>query len=199
MNVKEIDVINYKFDGVIEPYTLDNLYEFILELCNHNKLLDKRISTLFSMNSWLYKHTTKEDVRQEIIMRLMNGTLNKLPYIVGEERLKYLNTVISNVICLILKENFNIVDTLLDKNLVFNSIYNLEDTSKDETLNEIFDLFVGEHLERELLQLYYEGYNDKDMMEILSLGRHTFEKIRADIRQRLIENGYHYLEREGVK
>lgn len=194
VNVREIDVVNYKFDSDKEEYTPEDIQHFILRLCDNDQLLDKRISSIFTSNSWLYKYTTKEDVRQDILVALLSSATNKLPYITGEDRMKYFNTVVSNIVCTILKDNYNVIDTALSRDFVCNSVYNMGDEENEKKVGEIFDLFVGEHLERQLLELYYEGYTDKEMKEILNLGRHSFEKIRSEIRKKLIDNGYHYLE-----
>ena len=88
----------------------------------------------------------------------------------------------------LLKDNF-------DKNgtLILTDTMIIDETQldrEDNSLNEIFDLFIGEQLERQLLELYYEGYGDKEIMEILDIGRKKFRKIRNNIRCKLRERGY---------
>lgn len=192
LNVAEIDVVNYKFNKD-EPYTRENLNEFIVKLVNHNDLLDKRINKLFSMNRWLYTHFTKEDIKQEVMFKLLEGSLHKLPYIVGIDRMRYLNKIVSNVISKILSTTYRDFDITVDNNFICSNIINL-DNEEYNVIKEIFELFITEKLEEELLTLAFEGYNNLEIMEIMNLGRYQFEKIRENIREKLVKEGYYYLE-----
>ena len=180
--------LNYSFADYKCIDKEDKIKDFIADFCYNSEILDKRINKLFSMNKWLYNYYEKEDIKQEVILALLNKSLKKFPYVVGEERVKYFNTVVSSVLCNLLKDNF-------DKNgtLILTDTMIIDETQldrEDNSLNEIFDLFIGEQLERQLLELYYEGYGDKEIMEILDIGRKKFRKIRNNIRCKLRERGY---------
>lgn len=180
--------LNYSFEDYSFSDKEERIKEFIANFCYNSEILDKRINKLFSMNKWLYNYYEKDDVKQEVILALLNKSLKKFPYIVGEERIRYFNTVVSSVLCNLLKENLEKNGTLIltDKMMIDENHLDHE----DNTLNEIFDLFVGEQLERQLLELYYEGYNDQEIIKVLDLGRRTFEKIRENVRDKLRERGY---------
>lgn len=180
-------LLNYSFKNYRGNDLDDKIQEFIVKFCESYDLLDKRINRLFSMNTWLYNYYDKEDVRQEVIIALLTKSTKKFPYIVGEDRMRYFNTVVSSVLCNLLKDKFLTAGTLvLNKDMEFDD--NLIEHS-DNSINEIFDLFVGEQLERQLVELYYEGYNNQEIREILHIGRKKFDKIRNNVRNKLREEG----------
>lgn len=183
---------NYYLDYSFKDYTKsdreEKIKEFIADFCYNTDFLDKRINKLFSMNKWLYSYYDKEDVKQEVIVSLLNKSLNKFPYIVGEDRVRYFNTVVSSVLCNLFKDKFDKNGTLilddkmeLDCNLMYHD---------DDSMQEIFDLFVNEQMERQLVELYYQGYSNKEIMQILDVGRSKFESIRENVRKRLRKEGY---------
>lgn len=180
-------LLNYSFKNYTKNDLDDKVQEFIVNFCEKYDLLNKRINRLFSMNSWLYNYYDKEDIKQEVIIALLTKSTKKFPYIVGEDRMRYFNTVVSSVLCNLLKDKFLNAGTLvLNKDMEFDD--NLIEHS-DNSINEIFDLFVGEQLERQLVELYYEGYNNQEIREILKIGRKKFDKIRNNVRNKLREEG----------
>lgn len=180
-------LLNYSFKNYTKDDLDDKVQEFIVNFCEKYDLLNKRINRLFSMNSWLYNYYDKEDIKQEVIIALLTKSTKKFPYIVGEDRMRYFNTVVSSVLCNLLKDKFLNAGTLvLNKDMEFDD--NLIEHS-DNSINEIFDLFVGEQLERQLVELYYEGYNNQEIREILKIGRKKFDKIRNNVRNKLREEG----------
>lgn len=182
------DLLNYSFKDYNGEDKDTKIQEFIIEFCNYNNILNKRINKLFSMNSWLYSYYDKEDIRQEVIIALLQKSTKKFPYIVGENRLRYFNTVVSSILCNLLENKFERAGALiLNKQMEFDTEL-IE--HEDNSINEIFDLFVGEQLERELLRLYYEGYTQKEIMSILDIGHTKFERIRNNIRKKLRKEGY---------
>lgn len=183
-----IDLLNYSFKDYVGNDKEEKIKEFIVDFCNHNDILDKRINKVFAMNSWLYSYYDKEDVKQEVIIALLEKSLKKFPYVVGENRLRYFNTVVSSVLCNLLVNKFENAGALvLDENMLIDT--NLIDHD-DNSINEIFDLFVGEHLERELVKLYYEGYNRREIMDILGIEHSKFDRIRNNVKKKLRKEGY---------
>ena len=181
------DLLNYSFDDYSGIDKEEKIKEFIVEFCESYDLLDMRINKLFSMNSWLYNYYDKEDIKQEIILSLLTKATKRFPYITGQDRIRYFNTVVSSVLCNLLKDKFYEAGTLiLNEDMEFDD--NLIEHS-DNSINEIFDLFVGEQLERQLVELYYEGYNNREIREILKIGRKKFDKIRNNVRNKLKEEG----------
>lgn len=180
-------LLNYSFKDYREDDLDDKVQEFIVNFCEKYDLLDKRINRLFSTNAWLYNYYDKQDIKQEVIIALLTKSTKKFPYIVGEDRMRYFNTVVSSVLCNLLKDKFLNAGTLvLNKDMEFDD--NLIEYS-DTSINEIFDLFINEHLERQLVELYYEGYNNKEIREILKIGRKKFDKVRNNVRNKLREEG----------
>lgn len=181
------DLLNYSFDDYSGIDKDEKIKEFIVEFCNDNSIINMRINKLFSMNSWLYNYYDKEDIKQEIILSLLNKATKKFPYITGQDRIRYFNTVVSSVLCNLLKDKFYEAGTLiLNEDMEFDT--NLIEHS-DNSINDIFDLFVGEQLERQLVELYYEGYNNQEIREILKIGRKKFDKIRNNVKNKLREAG----------
>lgn len=180
--------LNYSFKDYVDIDKEDKIKEFIVGFCYNTDLLNKRVNKLFAMNKWLYNYYEKEDIKDEIILALLNKSLRKFPYITGEERVRYFNTVVSSVLCNLFKDKFDKSGLLVlnDKmELDYNLLYH-----EDNSIQQIFDLFIGEQLERQLLELYYEGYKDKEIMSILDIGQKKFEAIRNNIREKLREEGY---------
>ena len=183
-----IDLLNYSFKDYIGNDKEEKIKEFIVDFCNYDNILDKRVNKVFAMNPWLLSYYEKEDIKQEVIVALLEKSLKKFPYIVGENRLRYFNTVVSSILCNLLENKFEKAGALvLDENMMLDTAL-LEHT--DNSINEIFDLFVGEQLERELLKLCYEGYNRNEIMDILGIGRSKFETTRNKIRNKLRKEGY---------
>ena len=182
------DLVNYSFKDYVGADKDEKIREFIVDFCNHNDILNKRINKLFAMNPWIKSYYDKDDVKQEVILALLEKSLKRFPYIVGEDRLRYFNTVVSSVLCNLLEHKFEKAGTLvLNKKMEFDTEL-IE--HEDNSINEIFDLFLEEHLERELLKLYYEGYTQKEMMTILNIGHTKFERIRNNIKSKLRKEGY---------
>ena len=182
------DLINYSFKDYTGEDKEEKINEFIVKFCSYNDILGKRINKLFSMNSWLYSYYDKDDIKQEIIIALLEKSRKKFPYVVGENRLKYFNTLISSVICNLLRNKFEKAGALIFNDEMIFDTELIE--HQDNSINEIFDLFVGEHLERELLKLYYEGYTNQEIMKILDIGHSKFDRIRNNIRKKLRKEGY---------
>lgn len=180
-------LLNYSFEEYIGNDLEEKIQEFIVKFCENCDLLNKRINRLFSTNSWLYSYYDKEDIKQEVILALLNKSTKKFPYIVGEDRMRYFNTVVSSVLCNLLKDKFLNVGTLvLNEDMEFDDNF-IEFT--ENSLQDILDLFVNEQLERQLIILYYEGYSNKEIMDILDIGRSKFNTIREKVRKKLRKEG----------
>lgn len=183
--MEDIDVMNWCPSGTTEEELTEQQHKLVLAFCEKDNLLDKRVSKVFSMNKWLYNVCEKDDLKQEILLKLFNKSSTKFPYITGEDRLKYFNSVVSNAI-------FEILKYKLDRNPVLVLTQDMMvDTSLgqvDNEVQEIFDLFVNEELERQLVELYYQGYSERQIREIMSIGRKKFESIRDNVRKKIKEN-----------
>ena len=76
LDYKDKDLIEFSFKDLTD-FTREDLQNYIVDFCKYKSLLDKRVNKLFSMNTWLYEYTTKEDVKQEIILILISKAINK--------------------------------------------------------------------------------------------------------------------------
>lgn len=181
------DLLNYSFSQYTGNDVIDKQKEFIVDFCTKTDLLDMRVNKLFSANSWLYKYYDKNDVKQEVMIALLEKSLKKFPYLVGQERIRYFNTVVSSVICNLTRDKFYEAGAL-----VLNDDMEFDDTlinHDNSSLKDISDLFLNEQLERQLIELYYEGYNNQEIRDILHIGRKKFDKIRENVRSKLREEG----------
>ena len=56
-----------------EPIDRDDFNQYILDFVNYKDMLDKRLTNIFKLSPWLYNFTTKEDLRQDIIVAMLNS------------------------------------------------------------------------------------------------------------------------------
>jgi hypothetical protein len=117
-----LKVINKKFKKGDIRLTISYIQNYILEFIDCDDLLNKRISKAFNLNTFLYNFTTKEDVRSEVIVKMLSApVIEKFVWMNGEERLRYFNTVVSNVLFTTFRDaklSSTPVDIHLDYNFV---------------------------------------------------------------------------------
>lgn len=169
-----------------EPIDRDDFNQYILDFVNYKDMLDKRLTNIFKLSPWLYNFTTKEDLRQDIIVAMLNSIDNKFPRLDGLGKIKYFNACVKNTLARHIKDLQSNAYPILNDNLDSISIFQEEQKSVDL----IYDLFLNEQLEYNLLKLIEDGYKDREIMEILEIGRKKYYKIKKKIRETLRKNGY---------
>jgi DNA-directed RNA polymerase specialized sigma24 family protein len=197
-----VNVINKKFERNDPTLTLRYIQNYLLDFVNYENMLVKRISKAFSMNKFLYQYTTQDDVKQDVYVKLFHPKcMEKFLWMGGKERLKYFNTIVSNVLFDTYRQS-NLMNLPLNidlDNYMGLTLAMEESDSKNKMLQELWELFISEHLERQVIELYYLGHNDSEIKDILNISQYTFEKIRENIRDTLIKKGYKYLNKEENK
>ena len=169
-----------------EPIDRDEFNQYILDFISYENLLDKRITNIFKLSPWLYNFTTKEDLRQDVILNMFNAISGKFPTLDGVGKVKYFNACVKNTLAKHIRELQNNSYPVLDDNLDSVPLFEEE----VGTTNLIYDLFLNETLEYQLVKLIEEGYKDEDIVKMLDIGRMTFYRIKKRVREKLKENGY---------
>lgn len=169
-----------------DPINQEEFNQYILDFVNYNDLLEKRLSNIFKLSPWLYNFTTKEDLRQDIILTMLESINKKFPKLDKIGKLKYFNACVKNTLGRHIRElQTNVYPVLNDE---CDSIAVFDD--EQHSVELIYDLFLNENLEYQLVKLIDEGYKDKDIMEMLDIGRKKFYKIKNKIREKLRRGGY---------
>ena len=117
---------------------------------------------------------------------MLNSIDNKFPRLDGLGKIKYFNACVKNTLARHIKDLQSNAYPILNDNLDSISIFQEEQKSVDL----IYDLFLNEQLEYNLLKLIEDGYKDREIMEILEIGRKKYYKIKKKIRETLRKNGY---------
>lgn len=169
-----------------EPIDQKEFNEYILEFVNYNDLLDKRLTNIFKLSPWLNNFTTKEDLRQDVVLAMLESIDRKFPKLDGLGKLKYFNACVKNTLGRHIRSLQTSVYPVLNDDC--DSIAVFEDEQHNVEL--IYDLFLNENLEYQLVKLIGEGYKDKDIMVMLDIGREKFYKIKNKIREKLRGSGY---------
>lgn len=170
-----------------EPINQEEFNKYVLDFLNYNDLLDKRLSNIFKLSPWLHNFTTKEDLRQDVVLAMLESINRKFPKLDGLGKLKYFNACVKNTLGRHIRSlQTNVYPVLNDD---CDSIAVFEDEQNSVEL--IYDLFLNENLEYQLVKLIEEGYKDKDIMDMLEIGREKFYKIKNKIRDKLRKEGYY--------
>lgn len=168
------DVVMWETD-----YTEDEQKEYLLYLLNNNDFLKNRIGHAFTTKPWLTQYTSKDDIMQDVYLRVfkpsgMKGILSKK----GVDRIKYINSVITNSIFKSIRKYIEPQCYLLTEELEVNN-YN---ALKQKECDELSELFMDETIERYVCQLLKDGMTDKEIKEILSISRTKLKDIKHTIK-----------------
>lgn len=169
-----------------EPIDQEEFNQYILDFVSYKDLLDKRITNIFKLSPWLYNFTTKEDLKQDVMLAMFESINRKFPKLDGIGKVKYFNACVKNTLARHIKTLHNNVYPVLNDDL--DSIPLFEE--EIGTTDLIYDLFLNETLEYQLVRLIEDGYKDEDIIKMLDIGRRTFYRIKKRVRDKLKENGY---------
>lgn len=167
-------------------YTEEEQKEYLLYLLEHNDFLKNRVTHAFSTKSWLNQYTSKEDIMQDVYLRVfkpsgMKGILSKT----GVDRIKYVNSVITNSIFKSIRKYIEPQCYLLTEELEINNYNALQQKECDE----LSELFMDETIERYVCQLLKNGMTDKEIKETLSITRSKLKDIKQTIKNTIeLEN-----------
>lgn len=160
-------------------YSEEEQKEYLLYLLNNNDFLKNRITHTFNTKPWLSQYTSKDDIIQDVYLRVfkpsgMKGILSKT----GVDRLKYINSVITNSIFKSIRKYIEPQCYLLTEELEINN-YN---ALKQKECDELSELFMDETIERYVCQLLKDGMTDKEIKETLSITRTKLKEIKETIK-----------------
>ena len=160
-------------------YSEEEQKEYLLYLLNKNDFLKNRVNHTFSTKPWLSQYTSKDDIIQDVYLRVfkpsgMKGILTKT----GVDRLKYINSIITNSIFKSISKYIEPQCYLLTEELEVNNYNNINQQHCDE----LSELFMDETIERYVCQLLQDGMTDKEIKEKLSLTRTKLKDIKETIK-----------------
>ncbi|MBN2758016.1 MAG: hypothetical protein JXR51_12635 [Bacteroidales bacterium] len=164
----------------------EELKEYIYDLCNYEDLLDKRVNNAFRRNKLLYQTMSKEDLKQNIYLRLLKDMLFVLPFKDKLDKIKLLNSVITNEIRNSTRNLYR--DTLLPLNdkMIINSPY----IQNKSDIENIMLLFAEQSIEREIVEMLANGYTNESIIDMLDIGERTFYRYKKIIKDTLKKEGY---------
>lgn len=174
------DAIN-NFD-VLTIEEQNKIKDYIFTLTNTENWLDKRISNSFNNHKWLNNYFTKDDLKQEFYVNIYKPTtLKNLMKKTNVDRLKYMNSVFSNVLLGMVQDVYGRSTYPLTENLEI-SVNNVSSIEESVNLTEII---FDEGLERNVFNLLKNGLTNKDIMKQLDISRRSYEKIKNDIKEKI--------------
>ena len=140
----EQSIENYEdLDDIIK----EDVKNYMLTLINANNWLDKRLSSSFSRNPWLLNYISKEDLKQDFYLNIYKPkTISGLMKRIGVDRVKYMNSVFSNVLLGNLEKHFGRATYPLNEDLEVSE----NNVSSFEEKQNLTDLFLDETLEKTL-------------------------------------------------
>lgn len=169
-----------------EPINQEEFNNYIVQFVEYENLLDKRLTNIFKLSPWLYNFTTKEDLRQDVILNMFNSISGKFPTLDAVGKVKYFNACVKNTLAKHIKDLQSSVYPVLNDDLDSIPLFDDEVGATDM----IYDLFLNETLEYQLVRLIEDGYKEEDIIKMLDVGRRTFYRIKKRVREKLKENGY---------
>lgn len=173
---------NYKFQAK-DKINEAMLKQHIIDLCEYENILAKKITIYFSRNKFLYDLTTKEDVKQEIILYLLQKCLFTLPFMNKEEKMKSFNIIVNRRIIKVAQQHYKYSYIQLDENMLIDKDYNMYKND----IENILSIFANDKIEREIVELLVKGYNDNEIIKMLDIGRTTFYNYKKKIKKQLKE------------
>lgn len=185
MKYTKENVLDYKF-GSNDNFNLEELRTYIIDFCEYDNMLDKRISNAFNRNKFLYNVVSKEDFKQDIILHLLENMTFKIPFMDKQGKLMLFNNVVTRKLGKLVHKCYKAFTIPLDDDFIVSS----PDLESKATIEDIMCLFANESIEKKIIELYNQGFIDKEIIEKLDVSKMTFYKYKKKIKNTLMEKDY---------
>lgn len=169
----------------VDELEIEKIKTYLYELSLLDCWIDKRTNFAFSRNKWLYDVINKDDLKQDFYLKLFSQASIKSIMkrdVIG--RIKYMNSIFSTTLFNNIYKYYGKPTYALNDEMIITQ----SEESNNEIEQNINSLFLDETIESKVISLIKKGMTGKEIMEMLSLSRRNYDKIKDTIKNKIIES-----------